>query len=191
MRITRSILALSVFLLLLVGGFILLLKGCLSQYDERSALAPVLYFEKNGQGVVFSIVQFATATSYSRKGNFVSKSVSTNYFVQCNDAASTRKISEKKVKHASDLKYHPVKVLGASEAHAWVFIGELMAFDPFTLKKVADIAVLEEKNLSIKGKLPPEERYYKFNRNDKNIYFTALDGTNWIINTQTLLESFL
>jgi hypothetical protein len=173
----------------IVCGFFFLLRGCLSAYDERSAIPPLLYFEKDGKSVVFSIVKFEKATSYSRKGNFVSKSVSTNYFVQVNDAVTGKKIDDKKIKHHSDIKTHPVRIMGASGNSAWAFIGEIMAFDPFTLEKIADKKILEEKNPSMKGKLPQEERYYKFNRNDKNVYITAIDGSSWVLDTKTLVVS--
>lgn len=170
----------------IVCGFFFLIRGCLSAYDERSAIPPLLYFEKDGKSVVFSIVKFEKATSYSRKGGMVSKSVSTNYYIQANDAATGKKIDAKKIKHHSDIKTHPVRVMGASGNNAWVFIGEIMAFDPFTLEKIADKKILEEKNPSLKGKFPLEERYYKFNRNDKNIYITAIDGSAWMLDTKTL-----
>jgi hypothetical protein len=186
MRVTKPLLTVGATVIVIVGGFIFLLRGCLSKYDERAALAPVLYFEKDGKSVVFSIVKFERATSYSRKGNMVSKSVSTNYFVQINDATTGEKIADKKIKHHSDIKSYPIRVMGASGNNAWVFIGEIMAFDPFTLEKIADIEILEQKNPSIKGKLPNEERYYKFNHADNNITFTAVDGSTWQLDTKTL-----
>jgi hypothetical protein len=172
-------------IILFVGGFFFLLRGCLSKYDERSALAPVLYFEKDGKDIIFTIVKFEKATSYSRKGGFVSKSVSTRYFIQTNDAVTGKKISSKKIKHNSDIKYHPVQIMGASGNTAWMFMGELMAFDPFTLDKIADKDIIEEKNPSVKGKLPAEERYYSFNHADKNVYITATDGSTLKLDTKT------
>lgn len=173
----------------IVFGFFFLIRGCLSSYDERSAIPPLLHFEKDGKSVVFSIVKFEKATSYSRKGNMVSKSVSTNYYIQINDGVTGKKLDDKKIKHHSDIKSHPVKVMGASGNQAWVYIGEVMAFDPFTLEKIADRDILEQKNPSLKGKFPLEERYYKFNRDDKNIYITAIDGSAWMLDTKTLTAS--
>jgi hypothetical protein len=80
-----------------------------------------------------------------------------------------------------------VEILGASATAAWLFMGEPMAFDPFTLNRVADIKILEEKNPGLKGKLPVERQFYNFNNTDNNIYFTAKDGTKWQLNTQSLV----
>ncbi|HKO82388.1 MAG TPA: hypothetical protein VJU78_18390, partial [Chitinophagaceae bacterium] len=73
----KSILSIFIFIGVVVAGFIFLLRGCLAKYDERSALPGILYFEKDGQKIIFSIVKFEKATSYSQKGGMVSKSVST------------------------------------------------------------------------------------------------------------------
>ena len=48
----------AIVIIAIVAGFIFLLRGCLSGYDERSAITPVLYFEKDGKAVVFSIVEY-------------------------------------------------------------------------------------------------------------------------------------
>ncbi len=186
MNFSRPVATIIITVLVIVGGFFFLLRGCLAKYDERSALPPILYFEKDGKSVVFSIVQFEKATSYSRQGGFVRKSVSTNYFIQSNDAVTGEKLNDKKIKHHRDIKSHPVRILGGSGNNAWVFMGEVMAFDPFTLDKIADVEILEQKNPSVKGKLPAEEKYYQFNRSDNNIYFTALDGSAWKLDTKTL-----
>jgi hypothetical protein len=167
---------------LLIVGFVMLLRGCLSKYDERSAITPSLFFTNGNQDVVFSLVKYDKAKSYSRSGNFVRKSVSTNYFVQINDAKTGIKIKDKKVKHHSDIKQYPVKVLGASKQVAWVFIGEIMAYDPFTLEELANKNFIEEKNPSLKDKLPEENRFYFFNQTTGSIGITATDGSNWIIN---------
>ena len=189
MRIGRLFVGGFLFIALLVVGFFLLIRGCLSRYDERSALAPVLYFEKEGKAILFSLVQYDKTSSYSRQGNMVSKSVSTSYFVQQNDALSGVKMAGQKIKAHSDIKYYPVETMGASKELAWVFVGELMAFDPFTLEKKADIALLEGKNPSLKGMFPKEKRFYQFNNDDKQVYFTANDGTKWQLNTTTLLAT--
>ena len=174
-------------IVIIVLGFIFLLRGCLAKYDERSVKAPALVFEKDGKVVIFSIVEFQKATSYSQKGSFVQKTVSTNYYIQTNDGTTAALISTKKIKNHRDIKQYPIEMLGASGTMAWLFIGELMAFDPFTLDKTADIKILEEKNPALKGRLPAERQFYTFNTADKHIYFTATDGTKWQLNTQSLL----
>src|SRR5688500_8593420 len=140
----KSILFILLFIGIMVIGFIFLLRGCLSKFDERSALPGILYFEKEGQGVIFSIVKFEKATSYSQKGGITHKSVSTNYFIQTNDAVTGKKIADKKVRHNSDIKNHPVEVLGGSNNTAWIFMNEIMAFDPFTLEQKTGLSSLEE-----------------------------------------------
>jgi len=147
---------------LIVAGFLFLLKGCLSRYDERSAIIPALYIEKNGKGVLFAIVKYAKATSYSKKGGVTSKSVSTTYYIQNNDPVTGAKLGEQKIKHHNDVKYPPVETIGSSAGLAWVLMGELMAFDAFSLEKKADKAIIESKNPALKGKLPHEKRFFEF-----------------------------
>jgi hypothetical protein len=174
---------------LFIAGLVMLMRGCLSKYDERFALAPVLHFEKGNQLVLFSLVQNEKATSYERNGGMVSKSVSTTYLVQQNDALTGAKTAMQEVKHHNDIKNFPVEVMGASEGLAWVFMGEPMGFDPFTLEKKADIAILEAKNPALKGRFPAERRFYRFNTANKQLYITANDGTKWQLNTTTLLAN--
>ncbi len=173
-------------LIAIVAGFIFLLRGCLSGYDERSAITPALYFEKDGKAVIFSIVEYGKATSYSSgpKGTF--KSMSVNYFIQANDAKTAELIANKKIKHNSDIKFHPVKVMGAGNNTAWVFIGELLAYDPFTLEKIADRKIIETTNPQLKGKMPDEERYYEYDRISNSILITATDGTKYLLSTANL-----
>src|SRR5688572_25998328 len=118
----------------IVFGFIYLIRGCLSKYDELSALPRILYFKRDNQSVVVSLVKFEKATSYSRSGGFVRKSVSTSYYIQTNDAMTGIKIKDRKAKHHSDIKSYPVEIMGASKNAAWIYLGEPMAFDPFTLE---------------------------------------------------------
>jgi len=190
MRLTaKPVLGIIITAILIVLGFVYLLKGCLAKYDERFARPPVLLFEKNGKSVVFAITEFQKTVSYSRKGGMVRKSVNTTYFIQTNDAATAEMIEEKRVKKQKEIKNHPIEIMGASGDNAWLFMNEPMAFDAFTLELKADKTALEEKNPSLAGKLPEERRYYFFNPADKNIYLTAKDGTKWKLNTQTLLAT--
>ena len=172
-----------------VTGFIFLLRGCLSKYDERSALTPALYFEKNNKAVVFSIVKYGQAVSYRSDGGSTYKQLNTNYFIQCNDAETGELIANKKIKHNGDVKFHPVTVMGSGSGKAWVFIGELSAYDPFTLEKIADKAIIEAKNPTLKGKMPDEQRYYKYNTATNEILITASDGTKYVFSTVNMLAT--
>ncbi len=173
----------------IVFGFIFLLKSCLAKYDERFIKSPALVFEKNGKAVVFSIVEFQKTTSYSQKGGMTSKSVNTMYYVQINDGETADLITSKKIKNHREIKNYPIEILGSSGNAAWLFMGEPMAFDPFTLDKIADLKILEEKNKSLADKFPVERQFYSFNKNDSNIYFTAKDGSKWKLSTRTLLAT--
>ena len=174
---------------LFIAGLLFLIRGCLSKYDERSAIPVSLYFEKKGKGIIFSLVKFEKTTSYQQDGGFINKSVNTSYFIQSNDAVTAQKLSDKKIKEHSDIKYHPVEMMGAAHGQAWIFMGELMAFDPFSLEKKADAKIIQEKNPQLKDRLPFERRFYVFDRNDSNIHITAADGSRWELNTTTLIAS--
>lgn len=182
MTIRRSVFSVLVFVAAAVFGFVLLLRGCLSKYDERSGLSPVLYFEQPGSEVIFSIVKFEKTTSYSQKNGMTSRSVAVSYFIQTNDAVTGEKKLSKKIKKHRQVKQYPVEVMGRTKQWAWVFVGEPMAFDPFTLEKKADLETLETQNPALKGKLPAERKYYRFDRASETIYITATDGTLWKMN---------
>ena len=176
----------AIVIIAIIAGFIFLLRGCLSKYDERSVITPALYFEKDGRSVVFTVVEYGEATSYKSGPTGTYKSMSTNYFIQINDAATAELIANKKIKHSSDIKFRPIKVMGAGNNKAWVFIGELLAFDPFTLEKIADREVIEAKNPQLKGKMPDEERYYEYDRISNSISITATDGMKYLLSTADL-----
>jgi len=191
----RPLLIAIIVIIVLTGGILFLIRTCMNSgfggapkgMKEQYASVPALYLEKDGKGVILTIMPHLKIHSYSRQGNMVRKSASTTYYLQTNDASTAAKLLEIKVKAQSDIKNHPVEVLGASGSQAWVFIGEPMAFDAMTLEKKADISILEQKNPALSGKFPAERRYYRFDPGSTLLYFTALDGNKWKLNTQTLL----
>ena len=171
----------------IIIGFILLLRGCLAGYDERSAISPALFFEKEGKAVVFTIVKFDQATSYKSGGGITTKSVSTSYHIQINDALTGEKLNKKKIMGHSKIRNYPVSVMGNGNGHAWVFINEPMAFDPFTLEKFADRSIIESRNPQLAGKMPNEKRYYTFNGQTGELFITATDGLSYVLSTATLM----
>lgn len=168
-------------------GMFFLIRGCLSKYDERSAITPSLLFEADGKPIIFSVCRFEKTTSYSRKGNMVRKSVNVSYSIQTNDGITAALIANKKIK--SNKKSYTVEILGAAGNQAWIYYGEPQAFDIHTLEKTADIEILESKNPGLKNKFPTESRYYQLNEDGSQLFFTAIDGSKWLINTNTLLAS--
>jgi len=187
--IKKTVLGMLALIAVIVVGFMFLLRGCLASYDERSAIAPALFFEKDGRAVVFIIVKYEKATSYSRKGGIVNKSVSTNYYIQVNDALTGVKLDQKKIRHHSDVKNYPISAMGKAGDKAWVFIGEPMAFDPFTLEKYADKSIIESKNPMLAGKMPEQRSYYKFNAKTGELFITATDGLHYSLSTSTLIAT--
>lgn len=177
--------------IIVIGGFVALLifgiRGCLSKYDERSALPPVVYVEKDGKKILVSLVKFSKTTSYSQSGGFIRKSVSDEYYLQTNDAITGKKTGDVKLDLPSHLTQYPVEVLGSSGSQVWLFANELMLYDAFTLKKLADVEVLEKTNTTLAGKFPAEKRYYEFVKEESAVKFTAIDGTPWLLDTKTLL----
>jgi hypothetical protein len=177
--------------IIVIGGFVALLifgiRGCLSKYDERSALLPVIYVEKDGIKILVSLVKFSKTTSYSQSGGFIRKSVNDEYYLQTNDAITGKKIADVEIDLPSHLTQYPVEVLGATGSQVWLFANELMLYDAFTLKKLADVEVLEKKNTTLTGKFPAEKKYYEFVKEESAVRFIATDGTPWILDTKTLL----
>lgn len=191
----RIVLVVALFII----GLVLLLRSCLAKHDERSAIggsggssqsaSQFLVFEKEGRGVIFSLIKYDKTVSYSQKGGSINKSVNTTYYAQTNDLATAAKTALQKIKNHGQIKTYPVEIIGASGNTAWLFAGELMAYDPFTLTKIADAAALEEKNPALKGKLIHERRYYSFDNSTQKLSFTAADGVKYFLNTTTLIAT--
>ncbi|MEO7044098.1 MAG: PA2928 family protein, partial [Ferruginibacter sp.] len=172
---------------LAAAGFIFGLRSCLSKYDERTALPPILYFKDDSSNVLLGLIKYTKVNSFSNKGGLTRKTITNYYSIQSNDAVTGEKIKSKEI--ASEIKNFPEKVLGAEGHHAWVFVNELMAFDAFTLEKVADIKMIEVKNPSLKGMMPVESQYYEFNAANSGIIFKTNDGAQWIIHSNTLIAT--
>lgn len=186
---------------LLIAALILLPSACVQKkgdkdpglltgnMKEQFAQSPALYFEKDGKELLLTIMHHRKIISYTRRGNMIQKQAVTTYFLQTNDAATAAKIAEKEVIEQAAIQNRPVDVLGAAGSTAWLFIGEPMAFDAFTLEKKADIKILEDKNKQLTGKFPTDKKYYRFDPATGNLRFTATDGTKWELNTTTLLAA--
>lgn len=193
----RIVLRITLVVVIIIIGFVYLLRSCLSKFDERAAIgggssqtaSQFLVFEKDGKGVIFSLVAFDKTISYSQQGGSTRKSVKRTYYVQSNDMATAAKLNLQKIKSGNDIKAYPVELLGAADNKAWLFAGELMAFDPFTLEKLADAKTVEEKNPALKGKLINERRYYSFDFDNNTIVITAADGLVYNLNLNTLIAA--
>lgn len=178
-----------ILVILFVGGIILGIRGCLSKYDLRYAIPPPAFTGEGDSAIVVSLVKFSKTSSYEQRGGVTSKSYSSSYYIQTNRAATGEKINAKKIHGDDRLKNYPERIIGTSENNAWIFLDKLLAYDVSTLKKIADIEILEGLNPVLKGKFPAEIRYYRFNKADKNISITANDGSLWLLNTKTLKVS--
>lgn len=187
MRLTsRPALAFLIGLGLIIAGFIFLLRGCLSRYDERFAKSPVLLVENKGEQRLVSLVEFQRAVNYSRNGGMVRKSVRVTFYLQTHDVQTGAVTGSVKIKKGKAIKQYPVELIAAAGPHAWLFAGELMAFDAFTLEKKADIALLEKQNPALTGLFPAERRYYIYRPGDRDIHFTSTDGRGWKLDLVSL-----
>ena len=197
----RPLLLAIIAIIVLTAGSLFLIRSCLfgkggkgwggapAGMREEYATVPALFLEHNGKTVVLSIEAHLKIHSWTKRGNSVTKRASTTYYLQANDASTAALIREVKLKSHTDIKHYPVQVLGVSGKIAWIFAGEPMAFDGFTLEQLADISVLEEKNSLLKGKFPAERRYYRFDSFQQQLYFTAIDGSKWKLDPQSFKAS--
>jgi hypothetical protein len=178
-----------------IFGFFYLIRSCLSKYDERAAIgggsnaqsaSQFLVFENEGKSVIFSVIKYDKTISYSKKGGMTSRSVSTTYYLQTNNGETAEKLALEKLKSHKEIQSYPVEIMGAAAGRAWLFAGELMAFDPFTLKKQLDATIIEQNNPDLKGRLLNERRYYQFDAANNGIELTTSDGLKYLLNTATL-----
>lgn len=170
----------------IVAGFLFLMRGCLSRFDERFVTGQVLYCAAAEKEVIFSIIQSEKATSYSNKRGLIHKTVSTTYLVQSNDALTGALLTVQKVKKHSDVKSFPVETLGVQGQLVWVYMGELMAFDAFTLEKKADTQILETHNPFTKNQWPKERRYYQYDAEKQQMRVTLSNGSVWKLDAACL-----
>jgi len=184
--ITKTISVTFLLIAIFIFGTIMGLRSCLSKYDERSALPRALYFKNDSNAILFSLVKFSKATSYSRNRGLIHKTVRIQYFIQTNNAVTAEKIAQQEIKSDEKTERFPQEVMGASGNNVWIFLNELVAINAFTFARFADVKTIENNNRVLKGMLPKERQYYHFNETDKTIRFTANDGAEWILNTTTL-----
>ena len=114
--VAKGIASSVIVIALFIVGIIVGLRSCLSKYDERSAILPILYFKNDSNSILFSLVKYEKVSSYSRVRGLTHKTVSNHYFVQSNNAVSGEKIRSKEI--ISDIKNFPETVLGAEGRHA-------------------------------------------------------------------------
>lgn len=75
------------------------------------------------------------------------------------------------------------KILGAHGGIVWLLDGEgLVGLSPRDGSRVADAAALEAANPALKGMVPTEERYYRFD--PQGLSFRAADGRDWRLTGQ-------
>jgi hypothetical protein len=179
----------------MVIGLFMIIRSCLSKFDERAAVgggggsesaSQFLVFEKDGKGVVFSLVKFEKTISYSRSGGMTRRQVRTSYYAQTNDLQSGERTGSEKIGGAKAIKFYPVELMGAVGDNAWLFVGELLAYDPFTLKKRADIETLEQRYPELKGRFPQERRFFEFDPAAGRIRITMNDGSRYALDGSTL-----
>ncbi len=148
----------------------------------RYGTAPIFYFKKNNKECLFFKTEHRRLISSSNRGGSTVKRYQTTMYLASYNP-KTNEI-EKEVKITS--KSGRIKILGADEHVAYVFADGLNVYDPFTLSPLASTSQLEEKNPQLKGQFPKEIHYYKFNKNNKTIDFTALNATQWSINNNLI-----
>lgn len=148
----------------------------------RYGTAPIFYFKKNNQECLLFKTEHRRLMSSSNKyGSTIKRYITTHYLANYNPTTNQL---EKEVE--INTKNYRIEILGADEHVAYVFADGLNIYDPFTLKPIASTAQLEEKNPQLKGQFPKEIHYYKFDKKNKTIDFTALNATQWSINNNLL-----
>ncbi|RYZ54421.1 MAG: hypothetical protein EOP49_05200 [Sphingobacteriales bacterium] len=172
-------------IVLLAGGFMLLLRACLSQYDERAAILPATVYQHDTSAIIVALVNYDETSSYESGPGFTRKTVNTSYYIQSNDLYTAQKIRSAKLKEHAEIKEWPVKIFGTAPGIIWIYLGELMAIDPNTLQTIARIESLESVNKGLQGRFPKEQRFYRYNPADQHMYFTATDGSTWKIANKT------
>lgn len=168
-----------------IFGFIMLMRGCLGRYDQRFKFSKGVIVESNGQDILFTLVEKRKTTSYSRGGAINYTRYNTTIWIQTLDMASGKELKRKKLMNIRKVKNHPIECWGAANQWVWCFINEVRAYDPTTLEEKFNLKILEEKNPSLKGKLPAENQYYEPHIADGYIKITALDGVEYALDLNT------
>lgn len=179
--------------LLLVGGIGLgtyaLVQRSLAGMDQRHKVGPVVVTK---DGSLITVVENEKTTSYSRRGNFTTRSVSSTYSLQSNRVNDGNRITEAELGSGRGMIRHSPQLLGYTPPLIWVLTDRLKGFDAATLKEVASEKTLSEKNPTLAGKFVHDSAYGKFYRVDpsgKHLLLTTNDGYNYTIDPKTLIAT--
>lgn len=169
-----------------IFGFIMLMKGCLSKYDQHFKFTKAVVTGSEGQDIIFTLVQNRKTTSYSRGSGINYTEYNTTIWARTFDLNTGKELQKKKIINISKVKNHPVQVWGAAGGKIWCFINELKAYDPGTLEEVVNIQTLEKMHADMKGKFPAESQFYQPHIAEGYIIVTAKNGVDYSLNLESL-----
>ncbi len=171
-----------VYILLVVAGFIFLLKGCLAKHDEYTHFDKAQAFHNSQLDIVLYLKQHFIVNSYSSEGGMTNISGRSIYFLETRNAATLELIKQTRLKSADKKNTARPTIIGSNEKLVWVFYGEIMAFDPFTHEIVCDAKVLAQVNPVFRNNLPGDSRYYNFNYILNRLEITTKDANKYLVN---------
>lgn len=182
-----SVIFVTIIIICSIAGFIFLLRGCLSLYDENYLLGKIQNYNTGEKDVLVSLRKFDKCTYYSSGGGVTHRGIKTYYFLQSREPETGKLIKEVKIK--TDDKYNIVKMLGGKE-NIWVYANnQFYVYDIINLNIIADNNKICEINPFLKDKLPDDIQYIKSNEINKSVNIISKDGINYSIDFNTLKAS--
>ena len=171
-------------LIVLLVGFMFLLKGCLTVYNTYGVVgSPAM--TADGSKVVILVAE-CEATSLQENGGFRKTTYNTSYWLKCYDTQSGKLLEKKKILKSAEKQNITPECYGSFGNTVWLNTDGLRAYDMNTLNEVVNEKMIIEKNKFDPGIFPYEDRFINEAISKGFIYFTATTAEKYRLNIQTL-----
>lgn len=178
-----SVLFVTIMIICCIAGFIFLLRGCLSLYDDNYLLGKTKIYKAGEKKLLVSLRKFDKCTYYSRQAGVTHRSIRIYYFLQSREPETGKLIKEIKIK---TYKNYNVKILGGDE-NIWIYANkQFLIYDTENLDMIAGNNKICEINPFLKDKLPDSIQFIKSNEINKSVDIISKDGISYSIDFNTL-----
>ncbi len=164
-------------------GFLLLIRGCSSAYDENFLKGNVQAYTVDGKDYIAGLHEFNKCTNFSSENGMTWISMHYYYFLQTRQAATGNIVKETEITEAGGKQ---AEILGGKGGLVWLWVkNRFLVYNVATHDKIDGNAKISEVNPFLKGNIPDDGQYVKFDNFDKTIHITAKNGIYYQIDCDT------
>ena len=158
----------------------LLLAGAIFVFDSRygqpgppGLLGSVLRIDDGNRGQVVALTQRLEYNIIPRRLGYYRGPTEYHIELVGIDAATMQRNWTRRLLTHSDDPLQDVTILGAEGGVVWLFVDQLLAVAAATGEPMLDLAGLESRNKELRGLMPTERQYYRF---EDGLVVTTVDG---------------